>query len=154
MYQFAAAVAAALNPLLASLPGAVRLALERWADETAAERVGSRTRVAAALGRVALLRLRADPVDHPVALGATSHVAARMQALLEPPTRTRTAVVAAILASLALTAFATVGAGERMDDLADTAGSTMSHARQHPQPLAPGQINPEAPGPDPGGGQL
>ena len=50
MYQFAAAVAAALNPLLASLPGAVRLALERWADETAAERVGSRTRVAAALG--------------------------------------------------------------------------------------------------------
>ncbi len=46
--------AAALNPLLASARDAVAYLVERWADEAAADDVGSRQQAAAALARVAL----------------------------------------------------------------------------------------------------
>jgi Zn-dependent protease with chaperone function len=125
-YQAGAAIAAALNPLLTPLVPAVELALERWADEAAATDIGSRSRVASALGRVALLRLHAEPAVPPAAFGVTSHLALRMRAMLDPPPRVPRVVVGALVASLVLTAATTAGAGERMEGMIDTARSAVA----------------------------
>ena len=152
-YQAGAAIAAALNPLLAPLVPAVGLALERWADEAAATHIGSRARVATALGRVAMLRLGTEPTVPPAAFGVTSHVAVRMRAMLDPPPRVPRVVVGVLLASLALTATATAGAGERMEALADTARSASCHTGQVLPATAShhsgGSTDPSAAGRDP-----
>lgn len=49
LFRTAVALAAALNPLLRGVAADVRFALERWADEAAAEAVGDRRRVARTL---------------------------------------------------------------------------------------------------------
>ena len=125
-YKAGAAIAAALNPLLTPLVPAVELALERWADEAAATQIGSRSRVARALGRVAMLRLHAEPAVPPVAFGITSQLALRMRAMLDPPPRVPRIVVGALVASLLVTAAATAGAGARMEVVTDAARSAVS----------------------------
>jgi Zn-dependent protease with chaperone function len=113
LYVHAAEIAAAANPLLAPVPAAVRLGIERWADEDAAQTLGDRQRAGRALARVAVLRHRLRghrPVDGDGALtgipllGAADHrVICRVLALLAPaqePRPGRTAVVAVIVGCL------------------------------------------------------
>ncbi len=124
LYVHAADLAAAANPLLRAVPAAVRLGVERWADEDAAVGVGDRRLVGRALARVALLRHalravspsvevqqagvrhaaaagdRADAVGgrHVLRLGATTMaVAVRVEALLRPPAARRPARLALML---------------------------------------------------------
>ncbi|MFI9569705.1 M56 family metallopeptidase [Streptomyces rishiriensis] len=79
---------AAANPLLRPLAEAGGFILERWADEEAAARVGSRRVVARAVGRAALASAGAS---RPAALAATGGaVPQRVQALLAPPPPRRT----------------------------------------------------------------
>lgn len=49
LFQTAVALAAAANPLLRAVPAATSLAVERWADEDAALRLGGRTPIESAL---------------------------------------------------------------------------------------------------------
>jgi hypothetical protein len=77
-------VLAAVNPLLRPLSGVIRYTTERWADEVAARRVGSRSVVAHAVARAALAG-DAKPASI-VALGATTGpVPRRVAALLAGP---------------------------------------------------------------------
>ncbi|MFI6465961.1 M56 family metallopeptidase [Streptomyces sp. NPDC050528] len=83
LFQTLWRLAAAVNPLLRPLSKAGGFALERWADEEAAVRVGDRTVVAHAVGRAALATSanRSRP-----ALAATGGaVPQRVRALLAPP---------------------------------------------------------------------
>ncbi|WP_338701910.1 M56 family metallopeptidase [Streptomyces sp. Q6] len=79
-------LAARANPFLRPLSSAVAYTAERWADEEAAERVGDRTVVARAIGKVAL---SGGSVREPVfaALAAPGPVPRRVAALLAPPLR-------------------------------------------------------------------
>ncbi len=80
-------LAAAANPLLRPLTGAVRASVERWADESAATAVGDRRLAAHGLARAALARARCPlPVALPIAQG---DVTGRVQALLRPPVAAR-----------------------------------------------------------------
>ena len=98
-HRFLAEGAAALDPLQARLPGAVRFATERWADESAAAELGDRSAVARALARSGLRAQR--PVPAPwaaVALGSGgSRVVQRVEALLAPAPRQRPVVLVAAL---------------------------------------------------------
>ncbi|RSM42648.1 M56 family peptidase [Amycolatopsis balhimycina DSM 5908] len=83
-FLIAITLAAALNPLLRPLCSAARFALERWADEAAAQDVGDRTVVAKAVAKAALAG-RAQPG---FALAATGGpVPRRVSALLTAPAR-------------------------------------------------------------------
>jgi len=133
-YLHIADIAAAGNPLLAPVSAAMRLGVERWADEDAAAGMGDRRVTGRALARVALLRsaLRksatADDWHNLPALGlATLQVTARVQALFAPPPRPRTgwaalaltfslAVMTMGLASLAHIHHAIEGAGPDLQE--------------------------------------
>lgn len=89
------ALSAAANPLLLSLPGAVRLATERWADEEAATAAGDRRLVARTIARVADCRPEATGPRGAMAITG-GEVAARVRALVRPPTGARLPVVVAV----------------------------------------------------------
>lgn len=96
----AAELAAAANPLLRPVAGAVREGVERWADEDAANAVADRRLAAQALARAAIAaassRSRcAAPAGALAMTGST--VSLRACALLAPPLRPRRMLVAAIL---------------------------------------------------------
>ncbi|WP_370934162.1 M56 family metallopeptidase [Amycolatopsis sp. cg13] len=75
-------VATTVNPVLRPLGSAARFALERWADEAAADRVGDRKLVATAVAKAALAS-RSQPS---LALAATGGpVPQRVRALLSAP---------------------------------------------------------------------
>jgi len=107
-------IAAATNPLLRPLSGAVRLAVERWADEAAARFTGDRELVARALARAGLARAAARRRYPEAALAAAeTHLAVRVRALLDPPPRHRaltSALVVALTAGTVLTTAATTKA--------------------------------------------
>lgn len=99
LFVHVADIAVAANPLLGPVSAAVRLGVERWADEDAAAALGDRRRAGRALARVALLRSslttevpagrgssRSPRSDRMVrALSVTgSQVVSRVQALLQP----------------------------------------------------------------------
>ncbi len=112
LYVHLADIAAAANPLLSQVPGAVRIGVERWADEDAAHCVGDRRVTGRALARVALLRAAlarsgSTPADSRTAGGAAVlgvaalQVASRVQALLAPAPRPRTGrLVVAVVGSM------------------------------------------------------
>ncbi|MEV7749930.1 M56 family metallopeptidase [Streptomyces griseofuscus] len=144
---------AAVTPLLRPLADAGGFVLERWADETAAAHVGSRTVVARAVGRAALATAAAQDRPAPAATGGA--VPQRVRALLGPPPPPRAlpvvagaALLALCCASLAAAAFdsermvVTARSAERATATApaDTAGSG------HPSPVAtaPLAADPEA----------
>lgn len=87
-------LAAAANPLIRPAARAIRLAVERWADEDASAALGDRRRTGRALAEIALLRSRltttptASPRNVAAAVPqmgvATHHVVNRVQALLGP----------------------------------------------------------------------
>lgn len=115
LFVHLADVAAAANPLLKPVSAAVRLGVERWADEDAAIGIGDRRVAGRALARVALLRssLAASAVHRmppaaayggvPILAVATLQVACRVEALLRPAPRGRTGrLVVAVALALAV----------------------------------------------------
>lgn len=103
LHQFAATVAAALNPFLFASPAALNLACERRADEVAARVVGDRRVVARAIATAV------HPQPGTVAWSATgADVPLRVEALLSPPRDNRLAstllLVAVVLAVAGSTA--------------------------------------------------
>ena len=114
LYVHAVDLAVAANPLLFKASGAVRLGVERWADEDAALCTGDRGAAAAALARTALIRsslrrgaVRATSPGVPVLGAVTSHIADRATALLTPAPR-GTAMTATVLTLLIATFAATI----------------------------------------------
>jgi len=105
-HVFAAVVtiATTVNPLLRPLGSAARFALERWADEAAADRVGDRKLVATAVAKAAL----AGNARPSLALAATGGpVPQRVRALLSAPSpRSRRHPLAAIAVAAVLGACA------------------------------------------------
>ena len=90
-------LAVALHPLLRPLRDGAAYSLERWADESAAERVADRRLVARAVGRAALagagagaLRMAAGPVPR--------RVAAMLEGRAAPRRRRASLLAAAVLA--------------------------------------------------------
>ncbi|GAA2103522.1 M56 family metallopeptidase [Actinomadura alba] len=81
-YLALGALAAGTLPLLRSLNTRLRFALERWADEDAAEAVGDRTLVAHTIAQVALARSSPEPAALPFPAFTDSGVVQRVQALL------------------------------------------------------------------------
>jgi Zn-dependent protease with chaperone function len=124
-------LAAAANPLLRRTARAVRLAVEREADEAAAEEVGDRRLVARALARAGLATAaapRRTPARLAALAGADSQVPQRARALLAPAPRPRR-MLAAGLVLLTLSAGAGAAATARQtDDRLDRAVTTGPHA--------------------------
>ena len=109
LHLLAGSVAAAVDPLLARVPAALRLATERSADEMSAALTGDRRLVADAIGSAAML----CSIDaHPAwAMRATgSDVSLRVRHLLDgpPPQRPlgQAALVSLTAAAVAVAAFA------------------------------------------------
>jgi Peptidase family M48 len=82
LYELAALLAGALNPLLRPLQREINFSLERWADEDAASAQG-RDVAASALAASALHGVGAAP--RPALAHATTCVPARVEALLDDP---------------------------------------------------------------------
>lgn len=143
LYVHVADLAAAANPLLRRVPAAVRLGVERWADEDAAADIGDRRTTGRALARVALLRssltkragveLPAEPTDQRIPLlgvGALQ-VASRVQALLEPAQRPRTGrVMIAVVLSLVVLAIGMAS----LENIHDAIQSAAPYLRQANRP--------------------
>jgi Zn-dependent protease with chaperone function len=107
VYVQVAELAAAANPLLRPAASAVRLAVERWADEVAADEVGDRALTARALARAGLVRAAARRHSPTAALAAAdSTVAHRARALLDEPPPPRSALAGALTVLMVLTAAA------------------------------------------------
>jgi Zn-dependent protease with chaperone function len=103
LYRAAAAVAAALNPLLVALPRTVEYTTERWADERAAEGVGDRRLAARAIIRAALITTRYAKRPSTAELGFDhADVPSRINCLLAAPPRRRPLASALLLAALVL----------------------------------------------------
>ncbi|WP_438485767.1 M56 family metallopeptidase [Streptomyces sp. S186] len=127
LFLLTAALAAGCHPLLRGLRSPLAYALERWADESAASRVGDRQVTARAIGRAALAA-RTHPAAAPrpgTALAATAGpVPRRVAALLTPDRpadrpRGRAAPVGHRLIAAALLACVTVSAAGAVDAAAD-----------------------------------
>ncbi|MFI6012643.1 M56 family metallopeptidase [Streptomyces sp. NPDC051243] len=82
-FLLAVQLAARANPFLRPLRTAVSYTIERWADEDAAQAVGSRRTVARAIGKAALVS-RGTPVATLAGLAAPGPVPRRVAALLGP----------------------------------------------------------------------
>ncbi len=87
-YLLLGSLVTAFLPPLAPLSSRLSFSLERWADETAAERCGDRRLVATTLGKVALIE-RTAPRPVVGLAGAAAFaglgVAARVRSMLSPP---------------------------------------------------------------------
>ncbi|MFC0439977.1 M56 family metallopeptidase [Kutzneria buriramensis] len=111
-------LAEASNPLLRPTVAVIRHAVERWADEDAARRIGDRHLVARTVARVALLRH--DTADSPLAPAATGgQVPQRVRALLSPPPDRRLWLVAVIVGLLTCSFVATFAVERTGDALFD-----------------------------------
>ncbi|EGX58921.1 integral membrane protein [Streptomyces zinciresistens K42] len=82
-FLLAVQLAARANPFLRPLRTAVVYTAERWADEEAAQRVGSRRTVASAIGKAALVS-RGTPAATLAGFAAPGPVPRRVAALLGP----------------------------------------------------------------------
>jgi Zn-dependent protease with chaperone function len=109
LYVLLVGVAAAGNPLLRPVSDAVRLGVERWADEDAAAAVGDRTVAARAVARAAVAS-RGFAAGSPSAAVSTrrpgaalamtaSALATRARALLNPAPQRRRGVTGLVLAA-------------------------------------------------------
>jgi Zn-dependent protease with chaperone function len=83
-YLLVTQLAARANPFLLPLRGAVAYSTERWADEEAADAVGSRRAVATAVGRAALFSHRPPGRAVLASFAAAGPVPRRVAALLDP----------------------------------------------------------------------
>ncbi|MCE4944765.1 M56 family metallopeptidase [Streptomyces albulus] len=135
LFLLTAALAGACHPLLRGLRAPLAYALERWADESAAARVGDRQLTARAIGRAALAaRTHAAAAPRPgTAPAATSGpVPRRVAALLRPDRPAdrprgrllpvgRRLVAAALLACVAFSAAGAVDAAADLHQTVETA---------------------------------
>ncbi len=103
-YLVVTEVSAAANPLLRPAVDAVRLGIERWADEDAAEETGDRWLVALALARASRAATGAPSGDRYALRMNGATFGARARALLEPPPRPRRVLAAALAGVAVLTA--------------------------------------------------
>ena len=119
LFTTVAYLASAANPVLLPLARAVDYTVERWADEHAASVTGNRRLVAATIGQVAMLATpahrpaatlgivatrarRASARSRRISVAWAGPVPRRVAALLAPPPRTRTLLLAlAVLVVLA-----------------------------------------------------
>ena len=116
-------LAVALHPLLRPLRDGAAYSLERWADESAAERVADRRLVARAVGRAALagagagaLRMAAGPVPR--------RVAAMLEGGAAPRRRRASLLAAAVLAgALGLSLATTLDAASDLHEQVEVAQS-------------------------------
>jgi Zn-dependent protease with chaperone function len=113
------ALAAAANPLLAPLRGAIVHATERWADEAAAP-TGDRAEVARTVARVALLGPRAPRPAGP--RFADRSVTRRVSALLVAAPEPRPLITAAITSAVVLAASAAAALALSTEDVFELAG--------------------------------
>jgi Zn-dependent protease with chaperone function len=96
-YVLLASLAAAANPLLRPVARQVRLAVELWADQVAADEVGDGLVVARALARASLAASRpSQPGGFRLAV-AESDVSTRVHALTQVPPRFRPWAAASVL---------------------------------------------------------
>lgn len=115
------------NPLLRPLVGAVRLEVERWADEDAAMATGDRVVTARAIARAALAQAdRPTPIRaHQLALGiTTSPTVRRTRALLDtpaPPRSAPTLVLTALISAGPLSAVVCALVTEHVFEVAQAA---------------------------------
>ncbi len=91
LFTTAARLAAAANPLLRPVAGAVGYTVERWADERAAAVVGDRRLAARAIARAALASAAAPPRQASHAAGALGAVTGQAPMRLAGPARMRRA---------------------------------------------------------------
>ncbi|WP_261562716.1 M48 family metalloprotease, partial [Frankia tisae] len=136
-YTQLADLAAAANPLLRTSAAAVRLAVERWADEDAAATSDNRAVAVRALARAGLARAglaraglaRAGTVTMPTAaLGAVhTDLAHRARALREPPPKPRPALALTLAALILATAAAAVDTSHATEHRFERAQATFAH---------------------------
>jgi Zn-dependent protease with chaperone function len=130
VYTTAATLAAAANPLVRPLAGAVDFMVERWADEYAAHTVGDRRQVATAVAKAAIAAKHTRATRNPLlALGAvvsrdgglrldrSGPVPRRVAALLGPAPRTSLPALAIGLAVVGLAALCALEAANDLQDL-------------------------------------
>lgn len=114
LFVTAAHLAAAANPLLRPVESAVRYAVERWADEYAAGRLGDRRVAAVTIGKAAVLRRtarRESRATLSIATGTLRRagpVPQRVAALLAAPPGPRPLLLAAAVIILGVAAASTV----------------------------------------------
>jgi len=120
LHHTVARLAAAANPLLFRLPGAVALSTERWADECAAA-TSTREAVGEALMRAALRRGDAMGLPTTVLAAAATNLAARIEALRTPPPAMKLWRVALLVGLLAATTATVLEAAHDTDRLFDLA---------------------------------
>lgn len=131
LHLTAVALAAAVNPLLGTIPKALRLATERWADEAAAQATGNRATVAATIEHAAS-RIRRVPVAGLLTLAAAaSDVELRVAALLEGPPRRRLASEATLALLAVLAIAAAVAAGHDIEQLFQAAKGAYTNPAAH-----------------------
>ncbi|MGW2518315.1 M56 family metallopeptidase [Streptomyces sp. NPDC001617] len=138
-HLFLAAVefAAALHPALRGLRAPLSYALERWADEVAAQATGDRTLTARAVGRAALAAHAAGPAPRPrLSLTATAGpVPRRVTALLNKPAPTGRllprALAGLLLACVALSATAALDAATDLHNGIEIAQGESGHFSGH-----------------------
>ncbi len=123
VYVTLAQLAATANPLLAPLVPAVRLAVERWADEDAAAHVADRHVVATALARASLAGHARGRRPNGALAAAASDVRQRIDALTEPETGRGTSrlVCLALLAAAACCAVTSGAVGLQLHQLIEWA---------------------------------
>jgi Zn-dependent protease with chaperone function len=120
-------LAAAVNPMLRGYVPAGVLAVERWADEETAARMGDRTLVARTLLRAAL----ASAAGKSVPAGVIAHtgggdVGRRVTALLSAPPRLRLHAAGVALTLLAATLAAPVYTADHLDALLASASGRLT----------------------------
>ncbi len=101
-YIYLTEFAVAVLPVLAPLNARLRFAIERWADEDAAEEVGDRALVASAIARAALA---SNPTPRLGLAMADSGVVERVQFMLAGPPR-RSPVIEAFFGAMVLVGLA------------------------------------------------
>lgn len=112
----AIAVSCVLNPLVRPLGDTARFALERWADEVAAERVGDRRVLATAVAKAALAPGR-GPSFAPAATGG--QVPRRVAALLDAPPPRRSRAPMALLGTALVLGITVGAAGTALESAGD-----------------------------------
>ncbi|MCM3882187.1 M48 family metalloprotease [Frankia sp. R82] len=123
-YTHLADLAAAANPLLRSPAAAVRLAVERWADEDAAAASGNRAVAVRALARAGLARARTVAMPSAALGAAHTDLAHRARALQQPPPKPQpvlTLILCALMVATAAAALDTSHATERRFEHAQAA---------------------------------
>lgn len=101
-------------PFLKPLARQVRFMTERWADEVAADRVGSRQLVAETIARVALMS-NSSPVGLALGFGGRGGATARVDALMNPTSGSRGI---GLLGSTTMIMIVVLGAGLQVHHLA------------------------------------